>query len=570
VTQDAILCSFSEEFAMRRTSIRKTLAVCGLILLPLSIVAVGPKRATAQDIEPQAAGGSLDTSFGNGGIVTTDFFGHSCAPEALVVQPDGKIVVAGSTVASDQSGYDFALARYNHDGSLDSSFGAGGKVTTDFFQHSDQAVSMALQPDGKVVVVGSALITLTKLVAAVARYNSDGSLDTGFGAGGKATMDFGGDFSAATAVVLQSDGKIVIAGVLRNAQNTFWSFIVARLTPSGAPDAGFGSGGMITGPSIKTFNAAIGLATQPDGKIIVSGYAGADTAATQVFAVLRFNVDGTLDSGFGTGGFVTTDFLLGLGSVGDNVLLLPDGRIIVAGTARDSQGIYYFALARYNPDGTLDSAFGNGGKVTTSFPGGKAATPWVAHQADGKIVAAGYFQAAGSGVLAIALARYNADGSLDTNFGTAGRTTTSVFGIFDVAKAIAIQADGNIVVAVDTQKTQDLNSEAFSVLRYLGGSANFSLAFSQLMITADRGTKVKIGISINRAAGFSGNVTITPPDSVQGVKFKPPDPISTTDPTVSLKLKIAATAPTGPQQLTFTGKSDDGQVSTATLTLNIQ
>jgi len=555
---------------MKGTSIQRTLALCGLILFLLSIVAVGPKRATAQDIDPQAAGGSLDPSFGTGGIVTTDFFGHAAEPQAVVVQPDGKIVVAGNGVASNQNGYDFAVARYNNDGSLDSSFGAGGKVTTDFFQHSDGAASMALQPDGKVVVVGSALMTFTKLVAAVARYNTDGSLDTGFGAGGKATIDFGGDFNAATAVVLQSDGKIVIAGVLRNAQNTFWSFIVARLTSSGAPDAGFGNGGMTTGPSIKTFNAAIGLATQPDGKIIVSGYTGADTSASQVFAVLRFNVNGTLDAGFGTGGFVTTDFLLGLGSVGDNVLLLPDGRILVAGTARDSQGIYYFALARYNPDGTLDSAFGSGGKVTTAFPGGKAATPWVAHQADGKIVAAGYFQAAGSGVLAVALARYNPDGSLDTNFGTAGRTTTSLFGIFDVAKAIAIQQDGNIVVAADSQKTQDVNSEGFAVLRYLGGSANFSLALAQPTITGDRGTKVKVTISINRISGFTGNVTIMPPDSAQGVKFKPPDPISTTDPSVLLKLKIAATAPTGPQQLTFTGKSDDGQVSTATLTLNIQ
>jgi hypothetical protein len=170
----------------------------------------------------------------------------------------------------------------------------------------------------------------------------------------------------------------------------------------------------------------------------------------------------------------------------------------------------------------------------------------------------------------VSLARYNVDGSLDQGFGTGGLVTTDING-FDEGLSVALQGDGNIVVAGFTQTPGALGSgEEFAVLRYQGGSANFSLALAQASITADRGTKVKVAISINRASGFTGNVTITPPDSAQGVKFKPPDPIATTDPSVSLKLKISASAPTGPQQLTFTGKSDDGQVSTATLTLNIQ
>jgi hypothetical protein len=186
------------------------------------------------------------------------------------------------------------------------------------------------------------------------------------------------------------------------------------------------------------------------------------------------------------------------------------------------------------------------------------------------MVLAGDFIPTGTRTAAIALARYNSDGSLDTSFGTAGRTTTSIFGFFEAATAVVIQPDGNIVVAAEAQKTQDGNSLEFAVLRYQGGSAPFSLAPAQPSLSGDRGTKVKVTISINRAAGFSGNVTITPPDSAQGVKFKPPDPIATTDSSAAFKLKIAATAPTGPQQLVFTGKSDDGQVSTATLTLNIQ
>jgi uncharacterized delta-60 repeat protein len=554
---------------MKRVNKKKILALCALVLFPLSTVVVGPTRAAAQEVEPQAAAGSLDPSFGNGGIVTTDFFGRVDEPAAVAVQPDGKIVVAGIAFASDQNGYDFAVARYNHDGSLDSSFGSGGKVTTDFFQHNDYAFSMALQPDGKIVVVGEAVMTSTKTFAAAARYNPDGSLDVGFGTGGKATLDFGGGFGEATAVALQSDGKIAIAGVFRNLEATFESLLLARLNSSGAVDAGFGNGGMITAPAVKSFNVPFGVATQPGGKIVVSGYSSDLSVASRVFTVLRFNASGTPDVSFGAGGFVTTSFF-GQGDLGSNVLLLADGRIVVAGTANDTQGVGNFGLARYNADGTLDSTFGSGGKAATAFSGGKAAASWAALQADGKIVLAGEF-VDGSNTPAIALARYNSDGSLDTSFGTAGLTTTSIFGISDLAKAVAIQADGNIVVAANTQKTQDGNSEDFGVLRYIGGpTASFSLGLGETTVTGDRGTKVKVTISINRAAGFSGNVTITPPDSVQGVKFKPPDPITTTDPSVSLKLKILASAPTGPQQITFTGKSDDGQVSTTTLTLNIQ
>jgi uncharacterized delta-60 repeat protein len=358
---------------MKRTNKKKMLALCALVLFPLSTVVVVPKRATAQEIEPQAAAGSLDPSFGNGGIVTTDFFGHLDDPEAVAVQPDGKIVVAGIALSTTQfSTADFAVARYNHDGSLDSSFGAGGKATTDFFQDDDAASSMALQPDGKIVVVGSATMSPTKRVAALVRYNSDGSLDAGFGAGGKATMDFGGDLSTASAVALQSDGKILITGVLTDAQHTFASMVLARLTSSGAPDGSFGSAGMTGGPSISKGFSPLGVAIQSDGKIVVSGTAGGDTAASRVFAALRYNANGTLDTDFGPGGFVTTTFF-GHGDVGDVVLLKAGGPIIVVGSAAtDTQGDYDFAVVRYNVDGTLDSSFGTGGKVTTAFPGGKA------------------------------------------------------------------------------------------------------------------------------------------------------------------------------------------------------
>ena len=156
------------------------------------------------------ADGDLDPSFGNSGKVTTSFFGTSQI-STIAIQPDGKIVAAGSaTNSSGNTG--FALARYNADGSLDTKFGSAGKVTTDFFGRNDLAKGVAIQPDGKIVVAGSALTGTDGFNFALARYNADGNLDADFGAGGKITADFSGKSSSAEGVSIQNDGKIVVGG----------------------------------------------------------------------------------------------------------------------------------------------------------------------------------------------------------------------------------------------------------------------------------------------------------------------------------------------------------------------
>jgi uncharacterized delta-60 repeat protein len=252
--------------------------------------------------------------------------------------------------------------------------------------------------------------------------------------------------------------------------------------------------------------------------------------------------------------------------------VLSDGKLILAGGAEVSQNKFDFALARYNPDGSLDAGFGAGGRVTTSFPGRTALVMQAALQSDGRIVATGGIRSNpnDSATSDVALARYNSDGTLDTGFGANGQVTTDFSGFFDLALAVVLQADGKIVVAGDSQTAPGDGTIDFAVARYLGAESVFSLGLSQNDLTASRGTKVKVDVFINRAAGLTGNVTLSRPDSAQGIKISPADPITTTDQSVRFKLKIKASAPVGRQELTFTGMDERGEVARVTLRLNVE
>src|SRR6266571_3983905 len=306
---------------------------------------------------PVTAGpGALDPSFGSGGIVVTDFNGSiDDAAFAVAVQPDGKVLAAGYVFLSAATNYDFALARYLPDGSLDPSFGTNGKVATDFHGSTDVARAVALQPDGKIVVAGYALrLDGPAFDFALARYNADGSLDASFGVDGRVVTDFsagGGIFAnndGASSAALQSDGKIVVAGASTH-ELTFQDFAMARYNPDGSLDASFGNGGKA---ELSFFNNAdidfiSGVALQPDGKIVV---AGITTTATRDFALARYDADGRLDLTFGVNGKVVTD----VGNAHNNafaVALQPDGRIVIAGQVQPNSSSSDFALARYlNPE----------------------------------------------------------------------------------------------------------------------------------------------------------------------------------------------------------------------------
>jgi uncharacterized delta-60 repeat protein len=396
----------------------------------------------------QTRSGTLDASFGTGGKVTTDFAGSGDGVGGIAVQPDGKLVAAGAASINWQ--LDFALARYDSNGTLDTSFGTNGRVTTDFGGVYEAASSVALQSDGRIVVAGWSVLGYYNNFA-LARYLVDGTLDTSFGTGGKVVTNFGEVSAQGSSVAVQPDGKIVVAGYA-NIDGGY-DFALVRYNANGSLDASFGPGGKVVtefGVLQQGYSFAEGssVALQQDGKIVVAGVAYIGPGRD--FAVARYNSDGTLDNAFGSGGKVMTDFSRNDSAF--SVAVGPDGKIVIAGMSDVERG-FGFALVRYSSDGTLDTSFGTGGRVTTDFGlldqgFSNASVSSLAIQPDGRMVATGraYF----NGNFHSGMARYNSDGTLDTNFGTGGKVAASFDSPWgqDAFGAVVLQLDGKIVVAV--------------------------------------------------------------------------------------------------------------------------
>ena len=422
---------------MHRTSRVVLTVLCAAILI-VGVVTVA-----------SALPGDLDPTFGTGGRVITDF-GLAESGSDLILQPDGKLVMIGwNATAALASPIDILLARYETNGTLDPTFGAGGQVTTDL-GGSDAAFAGILQPDGKVVVVGG-----SSNDSALVRYLPDGSLDPAFGVGGVVTTDLGG-FDQILAVDLQPDGKIVVAG--RSDQD----MVLARFTSAGALDPSFGAAGIMTTDFTdlgfggdERWNAVV---VQPDGNIVAGGKTVPSAIGGDI-ALARFTSTGTLDPTFGAGGRVTTD----VGSQHDAVnglALQPDGKIVAAGVA-DNGPPSNFVVVRYDTSGTPDPGFGIGGKVFTDFGGPDGAAD-VALQPDGKIVAAG------GDPTHIAIARYNANGTPDALFGVNGTIETAFPAFGEVtAEGVVLQPDAKIVVGGTTLTEQTPKSE-LAMARYSG------------------------------------------------------------------------------------------------------
>ena len=295
--------------------------------------------------------GSLDATFGSGGKVITSVTGGDSG-KSVVVQSDGKIVVAG-----DDFG-DIELVRYNVDGSLDVSFDSDGKVVTDVgFNDSGNAV--ALQNDGKIVVAGTTGTPTTDF--AIVRYSTDGSLDPSFGTGGIVTTSIGRNDDAKS-VVIQSDGKIVVAGTSDS------DFVVVRYTSSGVLDSGFGTGGKLTTDIGSSSNdSANSVAIQSDGAIVVAGTSAND------FAIVRYTSAGALDTGFGTGGKVTTDIGTSTFDSAQSLVIQADSKIVVAGSS-STGAAPSFAVTRYEvapsspPASTSTTSFTVASTSTTIAP----------------------------------------------------------------------------------------------------------------------------------------------------------------------------------------------------------
>ncbi len=407
--------------------------------------------AVAAGLAPQAQAakaGSLDRSFGNDGRQLVDFGRHEQA-SALALQADGRIVVAGwihkPKISADQLP---AIARCRRDGRLDPSFGHDGKVLLRGW-NSGQASALAIQENGEIVVAGNASPDL-----AVSRLRRDGKLDRSFGDGGTVRTGLRPGLNHATDVAIQPDGKIVVVGYTRGAADGATYLIMARYRRDGSLDQGFGdNGSVITQFGTDTYVLGYGVALQEDGRIVVSGEVG------NSWILARFMPDGSIDSGFGNdNGVQHTDPVLA--GRAEDVAIQPDGRIVAAGV--DFGGVLgsaHFAVARYLPDGSPDSSFGEAGAVRTAFERGRPHdyANALALQPDGKIVAAGAAKLGGRpiGPPRFALARYRPDGRLDRSFAGDGKR---IMGFpyppiryhYDVGEALALQG-GRILLAGYTE-----------------------------------------------------------------------------------------------------------------------
>ncbi|MGW8764256.1 calcium-binding protein [Streptomyces sp. NPDC055815] len=479
-----------------------------------------------------AAPGDLDPTFDGDGRVVTDLGGYAGA-DGMVVLPDGRIVTMGDGFTLDTSG-DFTLTRYHPNGTLDTSFGGDGIVTTDFGAN-EEGRGVALQPDGKIVAVGASTDIAANSFFAAARYNADGSLDTTFGEGGRVLTDVDVDqIEIAEVVAVQSDDKIVAGG----SSGGVWSLV--RWTASGVPDPTFDGDGIVTGtfgpsccawvrdlvlqPDDKILAAGVGngvtlaryntdgsldatfdgdgrvttgtgsaegVALQPDGRIVTAGKSG------NTFLVRRFTAAGAPDPSFDGDGVVTTAFGPEDGGAAD-VALQSDGRIVAAGTYAGD-----FALTRYNTGGSLDPDFGGDGRVTTDFGGPEDQAAQVAVQADGRIVTAGLAGEDISSTENRALARYLGGGGVEppANVDVAvtknGPATVS---IGDTATyTVGVANNSTTTAATNVQLTDTLTGTA-----------------TILSATTDRGTctvttgRVTCAIGTLNPAGTSGSTaTVT-------------------------------------------------------------
>jgi uncharacterized delta-60 repeat protein len=432
--------------------------------LPTDAVVKGVSGAVSAQqpvtVTVRGLAGALDTSFATNGKAVTGIGADDYA-EAMAVQPDGKLVVAGHANMGGTTGTDFVLVRYLRDGAIDTTFGTGGKVSTDIDGGSDQAFAVALQADGKIVVAGSNDVSPKGKSFALVRYNADGSLDATFGTGGKVVTSFGSQSDTAYAVVVQPDGRIVAGGHTNTATRGV-DFALARYQANGALDASFGANGQVVMPihAGNSRDSIYALALQTTGgelKIVAAGGEGD-------FTVARFNANGSIDAGFGIGQGLDAVFGTVIGAA-RAVIVTPDNKIVVSGHADHD-----FAVLQLSEDGIADAGFGGTGRVVTKV----STTNWdeahaVVRQADGKIVVGGWVYAGNSSSGDFVVVRYNTDGTLDAGFGTGGITITAVAPgtKADEGRALVLQSDERVptVRSLLAGSANDANQD-FAVTRY--------------------------------------------------------------------------------------------------------
>lgn len=382
---------------------------------------------------------SLDQAFGIGGKIISNFNSDTAInhPQGATLISDGKIIVTGYIL--NGSNYDWVLARYNSDGSIDASFGNNGKTIFNL-GGNDFSSGLAVQSDGKIIVSGYSYTDHYQWK--IARFNSNGTIDNGFGNNGIITS-FDGVHSLAITPLLQSDGKIIGVGFEGGSPD---SIAIARYHSDGSPDINFGNNGIFTqslGIGVRGMWGSI----QQDGKIIVTGEYS--SGATDEAYILRITTDGILDATFGNNGITTRHIGTNGADRVYNIKLQSDQKIILSGGTNwnfssDPSADTY--LARFNPNGSPDASFGINGIVIQNFSDIDVAGSLFLQQ-DGKIVIGGYEKDPSVPFYNFAIRRFNTDGSLDSTFGTNGSFTSPTGSNDGAITSILQQNDGKILLA---------------------------------------------------------------------------------------------------------------------------
>jgi len=462
--------------------------------------------------------GSLDTTFSGDGKLTTAI-GIDAAASCVALQPDGKIVVAGYTFNGSTD--DFVVVRYNSDGSLDSSFAGTGIVITNFGNSHDVGYGIALQPDGKIVVAGTSGSSLYSSFFALARYNINGSLDTTFSGDGLVTTQIGFEDDWGYSVALQPDGKILVAG--DSWYGDGYHFTLARYNSNGSLDTAFSDDGKLT-TDIGLDSSSYSIVLQPDGKIVVAG--DSDSGINYDFAIARYNSDGYLDTTFSGNGIVTTQ-IGSQHDWGYSVALQSNGKIVVVGDTEKSSGTfgYDFAVVRYNSDGSLDETFSDDGKLTTAI-GISASAYSVVSQPDGKIVVVGDSNNGSDDDFAVA--RYNLDGSLDSSFspppllaglpGSLVVPSTDADGNYNVSWGASATANVTYVLEEATNNTFTANLRT----AYTGTATNATISGRSSGVTYYYRVKsTKSGYSDSSWANSANGCAVTLQAGAPGIPFVP-------------------------------------------------
>lgn len=418
----------------------------------------------ATKISFSQSAGSPDLTFAGTGYVSTSIGTINSMSYGLAVQNDGKIITVGSSVVNGYSA--ITLVRYLTNGLLDNSFGNNGIVVTQT-GISSSASSVILQNDNKIIAVGRTLINDTTFNFTAIRYNTDGTIDNTFGTAGIAFINAENSAQAYN-IAIQTTGKIIISGYSNFNSNTGISLV--RLNTNGTPDNSFGTGGI----SIHHFTEspdveAWAMALDANDNIVTTGMITDEILGRNKIAVVKFNSDGSLDTGFGTAGITKTSLSNTTDDFGNAIDIQTDGKIVIAGTSNNRA-----VIARYNVNGTLDITFGTGGIIITNFDGTEPAEAYgITVQTDQKIVVVGV-----SGPNAqntngnFCILRLNNDGTFDNTFGTNGKAITDISnGYNDVAFCVKEHTDGKLIVSGISREN---NHYTFAAARYNGTTLQIS------------------------------------------------------------------------------------------------